>query len=117
MNQMLDAKTKAPTIYKCDHCDYRNKSNDTLNHHIGTTHKEILCNYSDFKIISINTLNTHIKSAHKVIQQTPCAHSLVMPALHKSDFTFAHPPYEASFTKCLLRGVGCTALLQHISHR
>ena len=31
-----------------------------------------------------------------------------MPPLHKQDFTYAHPPYEASFTKCLLRGVGCT---------
>ena len=55
-------------------------------------------------------MNTHIQSAHKKLTQPSSAYSLAMPPLHKQDFTFAHPPYEASFTKCLLRGVGCTGI-------
>ena len=53
-------------------------------------------------------MNTHIQSAHKKFNQPSSAYSLSMPSLHKRYFTYAHPPYEASFTKCLLRGVDCT---------
>jgi hypothetical protein len=99
---------KTSTIFNCEYCNFKNESEKSIEDHVESTHKELKCNYCGLKITSINSMNTHIQSAHKKFTQPPSAYSLAMPPLHKKDFTFAHPPYEVSFTKCLLRGVGCT---------
>ena len=95
-------------MFKCEHCDFNNESEQNMVDHVESTHIELTCNHCGIKITSINSMNTHIQSAHKKFTQPSSAYSLAMPPLHKQDFTFAHPPYEASFKKCLLRGVGCT---------
>ena len=96
------------TIFNCDYCDFKHETEKLVINHVESIHKELKCNYCGLKITSIDSMNTHIQSAHKKFQQPSSAYSLAMPPLHKEDFTYAHPPYEATFNKCLLRGVGCT---------
>ena len=99
---------KSSSMFKCEHCDFYNESETNITDHVESTHKKLTCNHCGIKITSINSMNTHIQSAHKKFTQPSSTYSLAMPPLNKQDFTFAHPPYEASFTKCLLRGIGCT---------
>ena len=99
---------KSAPRFKCDYCDFKHETEKLVINHMDSIHKELKCNYCGLKITSFSSMNTHIQSAHKKFQQPSSAYSLSMPPLHKQDFTYAHPPYEATFNKCLLRGIGCT---------
>ena len=81
----VETKTNiSPTEkFKCEHCDFENEN----------------CN-----LVSVHVMNLHPETFH------PTETSLLKPPLKKQDFGgYAHPPYETSFTHCLLRGAGCSS--------
>ena len=84
--EMLQPTCQMTNCFKCDKCDYKTESIDNLNVHKTQSHPEAITSY-----FSEN-----------------CESSLSKTLLKKQDFGgYAHPPYEPSFTHCLLRGAGC----------
>ena len=67
------------------------------------------CEHCDFEDENINIVSVHVMNAHPETFY-PTETSLLKPPLKKQDFGgYAHPPYEPTFTHCLLRGAGCSS--------
>ena len=95
--------------FKCDQCNNNFSNEEALNTHVINNHNatEIKntsdnvrlfnCETCDFESVDIAEIEAHIKI------HIPLHISLPKPPLKKQDFgAFAHPPFEPTFTHCLL---------------